>query len=133
MNDESNTVILAEVISNTVAAYIEQTKSKTSFLEVKLETKSNTKTPKIEINKGRSKSALQTLVILPGNNENSITFNVSVTLNSNKTSVDAKQLKNDISKEIKKQVKFKRRRGRKGRKVKRRRPNKQTNKTNQSK
>ena len=79
-SDESNTIVLAEVIANTVGAIIEQNQWKASVLEVKIETKSDVKTPKIDINKGKSQNVLQTVVILPRENDKTVTFSVPVTL-----------------------------------------------------
>ena len=79
-SDESNTIVLAEVIASTVGAIIEQNQWKASILEVKIETKSDVKTPKIDINKGKSQNVLQTVVILPRENDKTVTFSVPVTL-----------------------------------------------------
>ena len=79
-SDESNTIVLAEVIANTVGAIIEQNQWKASILEVKIETKSDVKAPKIDINKGKSQNVLQTVVILPRENDKTVTFSVPVTL-----------------------------------------------------
>ena len=98
-NKEIDKISLADVIANTVAAYVEQDQNNPppKDLGVKVETNQDLKNPEIEVKPSEKETLLITAVKLPGSQDLNVKFEVPVSLTPNRASIDVKQLAKEVS------------------------------------